>query len=279
MEDHEWQGAMLPHDPSVRVAGIMEEAISVKGSSTKPMIVPCMCSHRGRQFVQCFLLKREGVFGDAMVQEIIRFMRELSKGSGATTKRLPDHVVYGVQPLDRQTGLVTMHPGCRSLYSLWNDRVSIQNFVLEHNRYESVHALRTRFSGSCAVTVVLALLIGAGDRHLDNLLVTRRGHLFGVDFSFLFNDEPNLAKRVLGNEIRITASMLEMLGGGLHSAQYMKFKEQCSDLFDMFRRFHVLFYFFNAASSWTDVCPRTGSCSKLRRRGCPPRLTRKHGSP
>ena len=96
------------------------------------------------------------------------------------------------------------------------------------------------------MTVVLALLIGAGDRHLDNLLVTRRGHLFGVDFSFLFNDEPNLAKRVLGNEIRITRSMTEMLGG-MHSVQYSQFKAQCSDLFERFRRFHALFYFLMRA--------------------------------
>lgn len=244
VEERDWKGALLPHDPTVRVVGIMEDAISVKGSSTRPMIVPCMCAaHGGREFVRCFLLKRESVFADAMVQEIIRFMRELSAGPNAA---IPDHVVYGVQPLDGDTGMISMHPGCRSLYSLWNDRISIQNFVLEHNQFDSVHTLRQRFSGSCAVTVVLALLIGAGDRHLDNLLVTRKGHLFGVDFSFLFNDEPNLAKRVLGNEIRITRSMTEMLGG-MHSVQYSNFKAQCSDLFERFRRFHALFYFLMRA--------------------------------
>lgn len=237
----EWENALLPHDPTVRVQDILFDAVSVKGSSTKPIIVPCtcVCQRTGRSFVQCFLLKKESVFADAMVQECVRFLAEMSR---STSSAMPEHVVYGVQPIDPDTGIITMHAGCRSLYSLWSDRVSIQNYVMEHNQFASISTLRQRFSQSCAVTAVVALLVGAGDRHLDNLLLTRHGCLLGVDFSYIFGEEPNVGKRLLGNQIRITRSMIEMMGG-MQGFHYHEFRRTCTELYSRCRKWHVLFYY------------------------------------
>ena len=234
----EWANALLPHDPCVRVQDILFDAVSVKGSSTKPVIVPCTCADQstGRSYVQCFLVKRESVFADAMVQECMRFLGEIS------TDTMPEHVTYGVQPIDANSGIITMHAGCRSLYSLWSDRVSIQNYVMEHNQYAAIHTLRQRFCQSCAVTAVVALLVGAGDRHLDNLLLTRHGCLLGVDFSYIFGEEPNVGKRLLGNQIRITRSMIEMMGG-MQSYHYNEFRRTCTELYSRCRKWHALFYF------------------------------------
>lgn len=239
-EKSEWENALLPHDPGVRVQDILFDAISVKGSSTKPVIVPCTCVDQStrRSYVQCFLVKRESVFADAMVQECMRFLGEISMDDA-----MPEHVTYGVQPIDANSGLITMHAGCRSLYSLWSDRVSIQNYVMEHNQYEAIHTLRQRFCQSCAVTAVVALLVGAGDRHLDNLLLTRHGCLLGVDFSYIFGEEPNVGKRLLGNQIRITRSMIEMMGGGMQSYHYNEFRRTCTELYTRCRKWHALFYF------------------------------------
>jgi len=236
-----WKNALLPHDPTVRVQDILFDAVSVKGSSTKPIIVPCtcVCQRTGRSFVQCFLLKKESVFADAMVQECVRFLAEMNRG---TSRAMPEHVVYGVQPIDANSGMITMHAGCRSLYSLWSDRVSIQNYVMEHNQFASISTLRQRFSQSCAVTAVVALLVGAGDRHLDNLLLTRHGCLLGVDFSYIFGEEPNVGKRLLGNQIRITRSMIEMMGG-MHGFHYHEFRRTCTELYSRCRKWHVLFYY------------------------------------
>ena len=189
--------------------------------------------------IQCFLLKKESVFADAMVQECVRFLAEMNRG---TSRAMPEHVVYGVQPIDANSGMITMHAGCRSLYSLWSDRVSIQNYVMEHNQFASISTLRQRFSQSCAVTAVVALLVGAGDRHLDNLLLTRHGCLLGVDFSYIFGEEPNVGKRLLGNQIRITRSMIEMMGG-MHGFHYHEFRRTCTELYSRCRKWHVLFYY------------------------------------
>jgi len=41
-------------------------------------------------------------------------------------------------------------------------------------------------AGYCVLTYLLAV----GDRHLENLLIDRRGHLFHVDFGFIFGKNP-----------------------------------------------------------------------------------------
>ncbi len=51
----------------------------------------------------------------------------------------------------------------------------------------------------------MTYLLGVGDRHLENLLLTRRGCLFHVDFAFLFGRDPEW--RPLPPPMRITRSV------------------------------------------------------------------------
>jgi len=43
---------------------------------------------------------------------------------------------------------------------------------------------------SAAAAFTTAYILDIGDRHQDNMLVTRDGHLFNVDFGYLFGDHP-----------------------------------------------------------------------------------------
>lgn len=238
-----WAGARTPWDPRVRIINILTDAITTKSSSSRPTVIPCEChdERTGTTCVRCLLFKQESVLPDAMVQECVRVYRALT----VTT----DPVVYDVYPVTPDTGIIVMVMGCRSLYSLWSDSVSIQNYILERAPSRSVGDIRCRFSESCAFNCVLSMLVGAGDRHLDNLLI-HEGRLFGVDYAYLFNREP-VGKKFLSNELRITRSMIDAMGGD-GSYYFQHFRISSTDMYRNFRRWHVVFYYVMRALARDD---------------------------
>jgi len=57
---------------------------------------------------------------------------------------------------------------------------------------------------SCIGQTVASYLLGIGDRHLENLMITQEGEFFHIDFGFIFGKEPNSAKQYLASKMRVT---------------------------------------------------------------------------
>lgn len=82
---------------------------------------------------------------------------------------------------------------------------------------------------SCAGYAVATYLIAVGDRHLENLMVTKSGNMFHVDFGFILGKNPP-KKGLFVPQIRINKPMI--LGmGGQHSQNYKDFKTKAVKAF------------------------------------------------
>jgi len=82
-------------------------------------------------------------------------------------------------------------------------------------------------AGYCVITY----LLGVGDRHLDNLLLSNSGHLIHVDFGFILGRDP----KVFPPPMKLNKEMVEAMGGP-SSVEYQRFREHCYSAFLTLRR-------------------------------------------
>jgi hypothetical protein len=145
-----------------------------------------------------------------------------------------------------------MVKGATTLYDIKHKhRTTLQNFILDRNSELTVSALRERFVKSVAAACVLSYVLGVGDRHLENMLVTDDGKLIHVDFFYLLGDDPKHVK----TEMRITPDMLDALGG--HGSQtFTEFQELCSDVYTILRSKSSFWY--SLLMYLADASPRIG---------------------
>ncbi len=178
------------------------------------------------------LYKREDLRTDMIVMSIIRIMHEILKD----TMEIDLHVVtYNIQPTSKDSGFIGAVNNCDTLYTIEEDmKISLANYVKKNNPETPNKELTQRFIRSCAFYSVVTFLLGIGDRHLDNIMLTKRGEIFHIDYGFILGKDPRPMKSPY---MRITKGMLDAIGG-YHSDEYGEFKELCYDIYDTLRR-HV----------------------------------------
>lgn len=89
---------------------------------------------------------------------------------------------------------------------------------------------------SCAGYCVITYLLGVGDRHLDNLLLTTSGHFFHADFGFILGRDP----KPFAPAMKLVREMVDVMNasspahdGGLW---YAAFKGYCFTAFSALRK-------------------------------------------
>lgn len=84
---------------------------------------------------------------------------------------------------------------------------------------------------SLAGYCVLTYLLGIGDRHLDNVMMKTKGHIFHIDFGCIFGKDP----KPYPPPFKLTKEMVEGMGG-ISSEHYVKFKTYCCQAYNWLRK-------------------------------------------
>ena len=123
---------------------------------------------------------------------------------------LLDIETYNVFPINTEYGWIEMIDESNTLYDIKHKfDTTIQNYIMDLNPHNTVDEIRRHFMSSCVASCVLCYVLGVGDRHLENILVTKDGKLLHIDFSYILGADP----KNLDAEMKITQDMLNMLGG------------------------------------------------------------------
>lgn len=187
-----------------------------------------------RSLTQSILYKKECLIKDYVILKIIRLMDLLLK------KHLNmdfEIVTYRVLPLNEESGFIEIVPNAETLYEIvYKKNISLLNYILDNNKNSSVYDIRERFIRSCAAYSVITYLLGIGDRHLDNIMVTKEGRLFHIDYSFILGHDPKL----ISPAIRVTQDIIDAMGG-LASTDFAKFRDYCGQIYNILRKYTFLF--------------------------------------
>eukprot|EP00760_Papus_ankaliazontas_P025458 PhM_4_TR2720/c0_g1_i1/m.105223/K00914/PIK3C3, VPS34; phosphatidylinositol 3-kinase len=168
---------------------------------------------------------------DQLVIQMIQLMDRLLKEDGLDLKLTP----YRVLALSYDDGFVEMVPDVKTLQD-----VGSAGGVQTHLRSfpENVTAtgelkphVMENFVNSCAGYCVITFILGIGDRHLENLLVTRDGRLLHIDFGFILGKDPKLFPAAM----KLSREMIDGMGG-LDTRHYEQFKIHCCSAFNSIRK-------------------------------------------
>ena len=143
---------------------------------------------------------------------------------------------YQVLPTSAIDGLIEFVPASLPLSQVLREHGTIHRFLARRHPdpkgpYGLDPSVLANYVRSCAGYVVVTHILGIGDRHMDNLMLTTDGRLFHIDFGYVLGRDPkfNTAPLVLSR------AMVDGMGGpdGPH---YRQFVQLCGEAFNILRK-------------------------------------------
>jgi phosphatidylinositol 3-kinase len=169
------------HRNNEEIIGIAADRSIVFKSNAMPVKVSLVRAEDCEE-VQVLVKSGEDIKNDQWVMAIIDYLKLIWKEHGLV--ELSESIIsYGVYPYNKQQ----------------NPEPEIMGGIIEYIASSSLSVIledgsidgTPNFVNSCAGYTILTWLLGVGDRHLDNLLITTtRNRLFHVDYAYLFGADP-----------------------------------------------------------------------------------------
>jgi phosphatidylinositol 3-kinase len=150
---------------------------------------------------------------------------------------------YKILMLSHELGIIEFVENSKTLNQINTELYSLQNYVLEHNKNTTLKKIKERFIKSLAISSCISYILGLGDRHLDNIMINKKGQLFHIDYGYIME---NPITNIFGAPvIRVTSEMIDFLGGP-NSTYYGEFKSFVTAVFDIVRLYNniILNYYY-----------------------------------
>ncbi|PIK56433.1 hypothetical protein BSL78_06677 [Apostichopus japonicus] len=189
---------------------------------------------------------------DMLTMQMIRIMDKLWLSEGLDLRM----VVFRCMPTGPGCGLVELVPNSETLRKIQVEHGVTGSFkdkplalwLQKHNPTELEYEKAVEnFTYSCAGYCVATYVLGVGDRHNDNIMITKTGHTFHVDFGkFLGN------LQMFGNIKRdrtpfvLSSDMAYVINGGdKPTSRFQEFVDLCCEAFNLVRKHaHVFLNLF-----------------------------------
>ncbi|OTB01808.1 hypothetical protein M426DRAFT_63338 [Hypoxylon sp. CI-4A] len=223
----------MPLDPSIMVVGVIPEQTRVFKSSLSPIMVTFKTVSDTRYPI---LFKTgDDLRQDQLVIQIITLMDQLLQKENLDLKLTP-YKILATSTTAGASQFILSQTFAAIAYKYRNNPALA--YLKEHNPDDQAYmgvrkeTLDT-FVKSCAGYCVITYILGVGDRHLDNLLLTPDGHFFHADFGFILGRDP----KPFAPAVKLSKEMADAMGGSNPpSEHYLQFKQYCFLAFAALRK-------------------------------------------
>lgn len=130
---------------------------------------------------------------DAFVMKMLNEMDRIWKSNGLDLRM----ITFRIMPVGYRRGMGELVLNCATLMEIQkeeglrgvlNDEI-LRKWLMKHNSDEFAYKeAQENFIRSCAGWCIVTYVLGIGDRHNDNILFTKNGHVFHIDFGKYMGD-------------------------------------------------------------------------------------------
>ncbi|XP_050084607.1 phosphatidylinositol 3-kinase catalytic subunit type 3-like isoform X3 [Anopheles aquasalis] len=220
---------ILPLDPNIQIVGIVPEKVSLFKSALMPSKITFRTT-TGKEYDAIFK-HGDDLRQDQLILQMITLMDKLLQKENLDLKLTP----YRVLATSSRHGFM-QYIDSVTVADVLNSEGSIHNYFRKFNPYETgpfgiMPEIMDTYIKSCAGYCVITYLLGIGDRHLDNLLLTTSGKLFHIDFGYILGRDP----KPMPPPMKLSKEMVDAMGG-ISSEYYHAFRKLCYTAFLHLRR-------------------------------------------
>lgn len=223
----------LPLDPNIKLTGVIADSSRVFSSAKYPMKMTFSVTNESQKYlnkedphVYDLMFKfGDDLRQDQLILQMIACMDNLLKNVHLDF----EFTSYKVLATSKSDGFVEFVPNTSTVYDILkenNDQILPFLKQLSSSSNLGIERILESFINSCAGYCVVTYILGIGDRHLENLLVDRKGRLFHIDFGYILGKDP----KPYPPPMKLCKQMVDCMGGkGSHG--YELFKKKCIDAY------------------------------------------------
>ena len=238
----------LPLNPGVEIMGLLVDECSYFNSNSVPLRLVYQNSDDHGFNVDTMYKVGDDLRQDALTMQLIGIMNKLWLREGLDLKI----VTYRCLPTGAEVGMVELVKDAQTLREIQTEYGLAGSFkdeplarwLLKHNPIEKEYGEAVNnFIASCAGYCVATYVIGICDRHNDNIMVKKTGHLFHIDFSkFLGRSQMFGSFRRDRSPFVLTSDMAYVINGGCTpTSRFQDFVDLCCKAFNIIRHHSKLF--------------------------------------
>ncbi|KAF0269697.1 hypothetical protein FOG48_01611 [Hanseniaspora uvarum] len=217
----------LPIKPDYKILKVNESNCRIFKSSLQPVKLSFTLQHlKNNSKIEYSVIYKNGddLKQDQLISNIIKIMDSLL---------IQDNVdlsirAYDILPMGLNIGFIEFIES-DTVSNILSKDGNIKNF-LQKTVYENSTEI---FIKSTAAYSIITYLLGVGDRHLENLLITPKGEFFHADFGYILGNDPKIFPPLM----KLPPQIVEGFGGNKNeNLKYDEFRGYCFACFTILRR-------------------------------------------